>query len=50
MAFKNLKELSFEKSNYIKPKRFAYESNGRLCTWDFIDLKIVFQCFCIIKN
>ncbi|EDG4677022.1 NUDIX hydrolase, partial [Campylobacter jejuni] len=22
MAFKNLKELSFEKSNYIKPKRF----------------------------
>lgn len=39
MAFKNLKELSFEKSNYIKPKRFAYESNGRLCTWDFIESK-----------
>ncbi|MGJ9366340.1 NUDIX hydrolase, partial [Campylobacter jejuni] len=39
MAFKKLKELSFEKSKYIKPKRFAYESNGRLCTWDFIESK-----------
>ncbi|PCM57988.1 NUDIX hydrolase, partial [Campylobacter sp. BCW_8712] len=39
MAFKNLKELSFEKSNYIKPKRFAYESNGKFCTWDFIESK-----------
>lgn len=45
MAFKNLKELSFEKSNYIKPKRFAYESNGRLCTWDFIESKDCFSAF-----
>lgn len=39
MIFKNLKELPFCESNYIKPKRFSYESNGKLCTWDFIESK-----------
>lgn len=39
MAFKNLKELPFCDSAYIKPKRFAYESNGKFCTWDFIESK-----------
>ncbi len=39
MIFKNLKELPFCESNYIKPKRFSYESNGKFCTWDFIESK-----------
>ncbi|AXP08178.1 NUDIX domain-containing protein [Campylobacter hepaticus] len=39
MAFKNFKELPFENSNYIKPKRFSYESKGKICTWDFIEAK-----------
>ncbi|MBZ7929387.1 NUDIX hydrolase [Campylobacter molothri] len=39
MAFKNLKEISFDYSEYIKPKRFTYESNNRYCTWDFIEVK-----------
>ncbi|MBM0637492.1 NUDIX domain-containing protein [Campylobacter sp. VicNov18] len=39
MAFKNLKELPFKESNYIKPKRFAYESKGKIATWDFIEAK-----------
>ncbi len=39
MIFKNLKELPFCDSKYIKPKRFSYESNGKLYTWDFIESK-----------
>lgn len=39
MSFKNLKEESFNTSNYIKPKRFSYETNGKIYTWDFIEAK-----------
>ena len=39
MVFKILKELPFENSIYIKPKRFSYESNNKICNWDFIELK-----------
>ncbi|ARE80461.1 NUDIX domain-containing protein [Campylobacter helveticus] len=39
MKFKNLKELPFTPSIYIKPKRFAYESKGKNYTWDFIEAK-----------
>jgi len=39
MAFKNLKELEFRESAYIKPKRFSYESGGKICIWDFIEAK-----------
>ncbi|TKX30447.1 NUDIX domain-containing protein [Campylobacter estrildidarum] len=39
MAFENLKEIAFDSSDYIKPKRFSYQSNGKNCTWDFIEVK-----------
>lgn len=39
MKFENLKELEFVSSNYIKPKRFSYESGGKPYTWDFIEVK-----------
>ncbi|TKX31615.1 NUDIX hydrolase [Campylobacter aviculae] len=39
MPFENLKEILFDYSDYIKPKRFSYESNGKKCTWDFIETK-----------
>ncbi|WP_270987097.1 NUDIX domain-containing protein [Campylobacter upsaliensis] len=39
MNFKNLKEVPFSSSIYIKPKRFTYESKGKNYTWDFIEAK-----------
>ncbi|EHE0558729.1 NUDIX domain-containing protein [Campylobacter upsaliensis] len=39
MNFKNLKEVPFSPSIYIKPKRFIYESKGKNYTWDFIEAK-----------
>ena len=39
MNFKNLKEVPFSPSIYIKPKRFTYESKGKNYTWDFIEAK-----------
>ncbi|MEB2808412.1 NUDIX hydrolase [Campylobacter upsaliensis] len=39
MNFKNLKEVEFTPSIYIKPKRFTYESKGKNYTWDFIEAK-----------
>ncbi|MDO4674539.1 NUDIX domain-containing protein [Campylobacter sp.] len=39
MRFKKLKEVEFVSSNYIKPKRFAYQSKGKIYTWDFIEVK-----------
>lgn len=50
MIFKNLKELPFCESNYIKPKRFSYESNGKFCTWDFIESKDSVSILLYIKN